>query len=193
MVPAAGKELRCGVGSGAPWRLCGVRDRYVVKSACVRAAQSCLGCRSSRIHHGSIGSVCTHTTVARAAPTTSSKGTIQPSLGTPFRSEARWREEGVMRKAPHRATQSFRIRGQDREGARPRCPADAARPRRRGDRMIGRREFITLLGVTWPFASWAQTPAPSGPISSAAEGSTTRSISTADFRPKKIGRVGQRG
>ena len=34
---------------------------------------------------------------------------------------------------------------------------------------------------TWPFASWAQTPAPSGPISSAAEGSTTRSISTADF------------
>jgi hypothetical protein len=48
---------------------------------------------------------------------------------------------------------------------------------------IGRREFITLLGgaVTWPFASWAQTPAPSGPIASAAEGSTTRSISTADF------------
>jgi hypothetical protein len=41
-----------------------------------------------------------------------------------------------MRKAPHRATQSFRIRGQDREGARPRCPADAARPRGRGDRMI---------------------------------------------------------
>ena len=89
------------------------RDRYVVKSACVRAAQSCLGCRSSRIHHGSIGSVCTHTTVARAAPTTSSKGTIQPSLG----SEARWREEGVMMKTPHRATQSFRIRGEDREGA----------------------------------------------------------------------------
>ena len=36
-----------------------------------------------------------------------------------------------------------------------------------------RREFITLLGgaVTSPFASWAQFPAPSGPISSAAEGS----------------------
>ena len=30
------------------------------------------------------------------------------------------------------------------QGARPRCPRDAARPRRRGDRMIGK--FITLLG-----------------------------------------------
>ena len=35
---------------------------------------------------------------------------------------------------------------QDRQGARPRNSADAARPRRRGDRMIRRREFITLLG-----------------------------------------------
>ena len=34
---------------------------------------------------------------------------------------------------------------QDRQGARPRRAADAARPRRRGDRMK-RREFITLLG-----------------------------------------------
>ena len=34
---------------------------------------------------------------------------------------------------------------QDRQGARPRNSADAARPRRRGDRMK-RREFITLLG-----------------------------------------------
>jgi hypothetical protein len=59
-----------------------------------------LGCRSSRIHHGSIGSVCTHTTVARAAPTTSSKGTIQPSLGTLFRSEARWREGGRHEEKP---------------------------------------------------------------------------------------------
>ena len=38
-----------------------------------------------------------------------------------------------------------------------------------------RRKFVTLLGgaVAWPFASWAQTLASSGPISSAAEGSTT--------------------
>jgi len=42
-----------------------------------------LGCQSSRIRHGSIGSVRTHTTVTRAAnPTTSSKETIQPPLGT---------------------------------------------------------------------------------------------------------------
>ena len=34
---------------------------------------------------------------------------------------------------------------QDRQGARPRHPVDAARPRRRGDR-VKRREFITLLG-----------------------------------------------
>jgi len=82
--PLRGKELRCGVGSGAPWSLCSVQHRYMVKSACVRAAQSCLECRSSRNHHGSIGSVCTHTTITRANPTTSSKGTIQPSLGTAF-------------------------------------------------------------------------------------------------------------
>src|SRR5262249_7711431 len=79
-----GKELRCGVGSGAPWCLCGVRHRYVAKSACVRAAQSCLECRSSRIHYGSVGSFSTQTNGQRAPnPPPSSKETIKPPLDTP--------------------------------------------------------------------------------------------------------------
>src|SRR5262249_30332012 len=80
----------------------------------------------------------------------------------------------------------------DGEDAGHRCARNAARPRRRGDR-VKRREFITLLGgaAAWPLAARAQQPAkvPRVGILSPAASETIRTLTAFRERIRELGYV----